>query len=440
MARSVRRAVVIAADDALAQRLGAGLACELDVYRSGSEASDPALWLIQVTDQPLPACRPIIALAPGTGLDAAVALLQASPDVAAVVGGHGLAPRQLVALAHRVITGELSGLDGAVAPGTPIATHHVGDHEAKARCLAQVAALVEQARLPAGLRAAIEQAIDELVTNALYAAPVDARGRQVFAGVSPRARRALRTDRDVVVDYAWDGARFAVAVRDGFGSLDRATVLHRLDDGLHAARPVGEVGGGAGMGLYLIAQAATAVCFHVIPGIATEALCVFELGAPAGALAQLGVIHSAPAGRTGAGAARRRLTRAGARRRVALALGAVAAIAVTAVAGIAVKHARAPLPLAPATEERPAVAAPLPPPVGAVAVHFVSRPPGARIVEVGVPPSADHAYTPADVLVSANHEHRFMLTMPGHAPLMVEPFTPVPGVAVPEQGGELAGK
>jgi hypothetical protein len=447
-----RRVLVISADDALSQRLASGPIGALgaiEVYRAfHADAAEPppALWLIQVTGEPVPACRPIVALAPGIGLAAVVALLQESPDVAAVVAGHGLDPRQLFALANRVVTGELSGLDGALAIGTQIVTQQVGDHGAKLRCLAQAAALVERARLPAALRASIEQCIDELVTNALYAAPVDARGRPLFASVAPRARRVLRTDRDVSVQYAWDGARFAVAVRDTFGTLERATVLRHLHDGLHAAQPVGGKGGsGAGLGLYLIAQAATAVCFHVVPGVATEVVCVFELGAPAGALAQLGVVHSDPAGRTGAGAARRRLTRVGVRRRartVLGALGALALAAVVAVGALAVMQGRARTAertVAPSyTGERAPVVPPRAPSADEVRVRFGSRPAGALIVELGRPPTTDHTYTPAELFVAVNQEHRFMLTMPGHVPLVIEPFTPVRGTTVLDKGGELA--
>jgi hypothetical protein len=41
-----------------------------------------------------------------------------------------------------------------------------------------------------------------------------------------------------------------------------------------------------------------------------------------------------------------------------------------------------------------------------------------------------HTYTPATVYVEANKPQRFTLTMPKHAPFVVEPFTPEPGKPV----------
>jgi hypothetical protein len=73
-----------------------------------------------------------------------------------------------------------------------------------------------------------------------------------------------------------------------------------------------------------------------------------------------------------------------------------------------------------------------------VRVHFVSNPPGAEVLKTGQPQTIDRTYTPADVFVEANQVQRFTLRMPGHVPLVIEPFTPTRGGTGLEKGGDLA--
>jgi hypothetical protein len=152
----------------------------------------------------------------------------------------------------------------------------------------------------------IAQCVDELVMNALYDAPVDARGARLFEGVSVKRRITMRTDREVAVEYAFDGARFAVAVRDAFGRLERGTVLRHLYKGLHASDKVESKAGGAGLGLYLMASTASALSFTVRPGGLCEAVCLFERTGRTGAV-ELDFVQQAAAGTPNA--ARAMLTR-----------------------------------------------------------------------------------------------------------------------------------
>ena len=71
-------------------------------------------------------------------------------------------------------------------------------------------------------------------------------------------------------------------------------------------------------------------------------------------------------------------------------------------------------------------------------MRFVSSPPGAEVTRIGQPATIDRTYTPAEVFVEAGQVQRFLLTMPGHVPLVIEPFTPARGAGTLEKGGELA--
>jgi hypothetical protein len=450
---------------------------------------------------------PVIAVLPRASLAAVVELMQAGERVVGVVAAEGDAARHVAAMAARVFAaagaaaaagaGDIFGLERVVAPGTQIHAQEVGDFREKTLCMAQIAALLEQAAVARRHREPIEQCLDEMLMNALYDAPVDAAGKHVFAGVPVKTRITQRTEQRVAVQYALGGGLFAVAVRDAFGSLERGTVLRHLHRGLHAAQQIERKAGGAGLGLYLMAHAATAVYFHVLPGIATEVICVFELEAPRLTLERFGfLVQRAAAGRVPAGPARAlpavppRRSRLG--RKIAAALAVAGCAVIAALAWPRVFGEPPPAPAPPTVElasepagadveidgqpvgSTPLTLTTLPPgatveitfkqrgyrtatarlevpAAGAsarvmqplarsdefVRVRFVSSPPGAEVVRSGQAPTTDRTYTPAELFVEAGREQRFTLTMPRHVPLVIEPFTPARGEQGLEKGGTL---
>ncbi len=390
-----RRITAISPDGAfgreLAAALGAVAGVEVDLSGESGADPDPALCVIHLAgaraDAPgeplarLPGTCPVIAVLPRPDLAAAVRIFQASARVAGVIAADAedphIDPRRLAAMAARIVDDDVLGVARLLAPGTAIHTCEVGDFRDKARCMAQIAELVETAAVPRRLREPIEQCADEMLMNALYDAPVDARGRHVFAGVPARTRILWRTQHRVLVEYACDGRQLAIAVRDASGSLARRTVLDHLHKGLHAAQKVDRKAGGAGLGLYLMANAATAVHFHVLPGIATEAICTFDLAAPGPRLAELGfLVQRDPAGRRPGKPARRirAVPRRGLRAAVAIAAAAAAAVVVAAVA----------LPRGPGPGEAPAADA-APDPRTLATVELDSEPTGAEVEIDGRP-------------------------------------------------------
>src|SRR5262249_3731293 len=98
--------------------------------------------------------------------------------------------------------------------------------------------------------------------------------------IPTKTRISLRVEQKAVVQYACDGKQFVVAVRDAFGTLERATVLRYLHKCLHSEQQIDRKAGGAGLGLYLITSSSTDVYFNVLPGVATEAVCPFDLEVP----------------------------------------------------------------------------------------------------------------------------------------------------------------
>lgn len=157
--------------------------------------------------------------------------------------------------------------------GTDVHSFRVVDYKDKIACIARVSELAETLGVRRKYRQGIELCLDEMLMNAIYDAP---------GGTGVHA--------DAELQVACDGKRFAVSVRDGFGTLARATVLRYLHKCLHQAQQIDNKVGGAGLGLYMLANTASAVVFSVRPGASTQVTCVFDLTARKLQLRQFGFL------------------------------------------------------------------------------------------------------------------------------------------------------
>jgi len=249
----------------------------------------------------------VIAIIPKSNLAAIVDIMQSSDKIAAMLMAENFDSRQLSAVAMRVIAGDIFGLEKMISWGTLIHNQLVGDYQEKSLCISQVSEFAELMGVRRKYREAIEQCIDEMLMNALYDAPVDEQGKPLFSEIPTKTRISLRVEQKIVVQYACDGKQFAVSVRDAFGTLERNTVLRYLYKCLHSEQQIDRKVGGAGLGLYLMVNSATSVFFNVLPGVATEAVCVFDLEAPKIQLERFGFFNEKidAGGRLAAGASRR---------------------------------------------------------------------------------------------------------------------------------------
>ena len=222
----------------------------------------------------------VIAILPRSNLTAVVDIMQSSDRVAGMMVAEDFDMKLLSAMATRVLAGDIFGLEKHVPWGAQIHSYLVGDYQEKSLCISQISEFAETMSVRRKYRESIEQCLDEMLMNALYDAPVDEHGRPIFSEIPTKTRISLRVEQKVVVQYACDGKQFVVGVRDAFGTLDRATVLRYLHKCLHSEQQIDRKAGGAGLGLYLITNSSTGVYFNVLPGVATEAVCTFDLESP----------------------------------------------------------------------------------------------------------------------------------------------------------------
>jgi len=116
----------------------------------------------------------------------------------------------------------------------------------------------------------------ELLTNAMYDAPVDAAGNYKYAA-DRKADIRLDLDEQPTLKIASDGSRLAIQVIDPFGGLTRNKVFDGLARGL-AGGQLDTSHGGAGLGLTVIHNGTAMLFFDVVAGSRTEVTGIFELG------------------------------------------------------------------------------------------------------------------------------------------------------------------
>jgi len=132
----------------------------------------------------------------------------------------------------------------------------------------------EQLNVGSRLTSAIGEVVHELLTNAMYDAPVDEKGRLLYAHDRTAPIQLSAEDR-VTFRYCTDGLRLAVETVDRFGRLRRADLVRSLRRA--ASGQVNREAGGAGIGLSMIFRTAQALQFDVEPGAHTRVTAVFDL-------------------------------------------------------------------------------------------------------------------------------------------------------------------
>jgi hypothetical protein len=115
---------------------------------------------------------------------------------------------------------------------------------------------------------AINDIAEELVTNALYDAPVEA--GYFKAAVQRTEEVELPPEHACEISYGIEQESVFVRVRDPFGALTRARLLNVLNRCTAAGVSLDESRGGAGLGLWRIFSTASTIAITVIPGALTD--------------------------------------------------------------------------------------------------------------------------------------------------------------------------
>src|SRR5207245_5075848 len=139
---------------------------------------------------------------------------------------------------------------------------------------AGVVEAIESFALKVGCHPQVAQAVatatDELVTNAVYNAPTDDKGRPKFSHYSRSIEVNLASHEEVGLQFGFDGRRLGISARDPFGSLTPNRVLDYLTKCFARGEDqMDQKEGGAGLGLYFVFNAVHNFIVNIDPGRAT---------------------------------------------------------------------------------------------------------------------------------------------------------------------------
>lgn len=124
----------------------------------------------------------------------------------------------------------------------------------------------------------VDTAVEEMLMNAIYDAPVDSQGNPIFNHVSRKNEIVLDTHQQSQLSYASDGVMLAVSVTDPFGSLNNETIVEYLLSCYSGqAGIMNDKKGGAGRGLHQIIEASDLTIFNVKKGVRTEVISLFYI-------------------------------------------------------------------------------------------------------------------------------------------------------------------
>ncbi|MGQ0505103.1 MAG: hypothetical protein ACT4TC_07250 [Myxococcaceae bacterium] len=119
---------------------------------------------------------------------------------------------------------------------------------------------------------------DELLTNAVYNAPVDANGVPRYAELSRDVEVVLKPEEYVEVVLCSDGHRLGIATIDPFGSLRRERLLTYLSKCFQKGPDqVDQKKGGAGLGFYSVFESLSHFVVNIQPGTRTEMIGLIDV-------------------------------------------------------------------------------------------------------------------------------------------------------------------
>lgn len=184
--------------------------------------------------------------------------------------------RGVFVTAQKLLSGDIFGIEKYLPKGTPVHYARLRDFQGRSKAIETVLEYAAQSNIRRQVRNSIGQVCEELLMNALYDAPVDENGEQIFAEIDPHDRTKTRSPKPVSVRYAATDTQFAIAVRDRFGRLAKNTILAYIEKCLRSPTQIDRKTYGAGLGLYLVTNATAAYVVNVAYGIATEVVCIFD--------------------------------------------------------------------------------------------------------------------------------------------------------------------
>jgi hypothetical protein len=180
---------------------------------------------------------------------------------------------ELLATVQKLLRCDVFGLEKYMAWGAEVRSYSLADAREREAAVATIAKDAAAAGLPDRIGSLVSVIADELIANALYAAPVDDSGVRTHATDARDRQRAL-LGRDVVtVRWATDTRYLGIEVTDRFGSIELGTIgKHLATAGTQAT-----AGQESAMGLALAYACCNQLVVNCMPRKRTEVITLLDI-------------------------------------------------------------------------------------------------------------------------------------------------------------------
>jgi len=175
-----------------------------------------------------------------------------------------------------LMRGTRFGLERFVPPDAPRLVRDLVASLDRDSLLEELEAFLTSTGIRSRMAALARDAVEELVTNAIYDAPTDETGRRIYADTDRRHTVFLPESARPRLEVALHGTHIAAAMSDPHGSLDVTTVRRFLAAGLRG--DVSDKAGGAGLGFARIYGLVDRLCVQIHPQSRTEIAFTLEAG------------------------------------------------------------------------------------------------------------------------------------------------------------------
>jgi len=185
---------------------------------------------------------------------------------------------ELLVTIQKILKNDIFGLGKYFPWGTAVVKRTMCRSTEKETLIDDVRAFASNASIQTRMVEMFCTVADELLTNAIYNAPVDEHRAPRFAHL-PRTHEVVLGDGErVAIEMQCDGRRLGIAVDDPFGSLSAEKVLDYLAKCFRRGEDqVDQKAGGAGLGLYYVFEALSHFVVNVAKGQRTEMIGLMDI-------------------------------------------------------------------------------------------------------------------------------------------------------------------
>lgn len=202
---------------------------------------------------------------------------------------HGLAnllahdrevsPRELIVTLQKILRYDIFGLDKYFGWGVESFDQRIRSSRETRDAVDEATAFAGGLDIHPRLVENLATVVHELLTNALYNAPVDGAGAARFMHLPRTTEVTLDPDEEVILTVCCDGQQLGVSVADSFGAMTKdqsldylAKCMRREGAQEHRANK-----GGAGLGLYMTFDSLNHLVLNIRPHERTEVIGLIDI-------------------------------------------------------------------------------------------------------------------------------------------------------------------